>query len=104
MFCSIWDWEDYKLQLNGGDVGEGEAFVTLVGVIGNPRIVEPRNEKNRTQNSKEHTMSSVTADLIEGHKDSGDDNNGSKDEERDGEGDLFDGRAIMNCVRKIIHH
>lgn len=55
MFCSIWDWEDYKLQLNRGNVGEGEAFVTLVGVIGNPRIVEPRNEKNRTQNGKEHS-------------------------------------------------
>lgn len=66
---------------------------------------QKRKEKKEDQIKREvPTMSSVAADLIEGHKDAGDDNNGSKDEERDGEGDLLDGRAIMNCVRKIIHH
>lgn len=39
---------------HGGNVGKGEAFVTLVGVIRDPRVVEPRDEHDRPQNRKEN--------------------------------------------------
>lgn len=33
-------------------IGEGETFIPLVGIIGNPRIVESRNEQNPTQHGE----------------------------------------------------
>lgn len=40
-------------------------------------------------------MSSIVADLINRHEDAGNDSNSSEEEERDGEGDLFDRRPIV---------
>lgn len=64
-----------------------------------------RRQKRRRRR-KVGTVSSVIADLIDGHEDAGDDGHSSKDEERDSKGDLFDGRAIimLGIRRKIVHH
>lgn len=42
----------FQTSLNLRYIGEGETFIPLVRIIGNPRIVEPRNEQNPTQHGE----------------------------------------------------
>lgn len=52
-----------------------------------------------------HTVASVTAYAIDGHEDAGDDAEDAEDEKRNGESDLFDGRAVVRGVSGIgVHH
>nr|AFK44720.1 unknown [Lotus japonicus] len=84
--------------LNRRYVREREPFVTLVGIICNPCIVETRYEQEHSQYCKEQPVSSVTTDMVVGHEGADDDAENAEDEKGNGEADLLDGWLVVDGV------
>lgn len=93
-----------KLNLHGGYIGKREAFVTLISIISNSRVVRSRYEQNHPQNCKEKTVPTITADLMGGHEDAEGDEDDAEDEEGNGESDLLDGSPVVNGVGSLHHN
>lgn len=50
------------------------------------------------------TVSTIAADVVEGHDEADDDADGTEDEEGDGESDLLDGRPVIHRIRGLHHY
>lgn len=49
-------------------------------------------------------MSTIAADVVEGHDEADDDAKDTEDEEGDGESDLLDGRPVIHRIRGLHHY